>query len=62
MIWLDDAVQIVHALLLVRGLAAIWVFTLLYVAFDPVLLLTLDPGPWRLIPPRNASHAKTTRR
>jgi hypothetical protein len=34
-----------------------WVFTLLYVAFGLVVLLT-----WRLIPPRNAQHSKATRR
>ncbi|RKE37026.1 uncharacterized protein DUF2784 [Paraburkholderia sp. BL23I1N1] len=35
----------------------VWVFTLLYVAFGLVVVLT-----WRLVPPRNASHAKATRR
>ncbi|PZR45883.1 DUF2784 domain-containing protein [Paraburkholderia fungorum] len=35
----------------------VWVFTLLYVAFGLVVLLT-----WRLVPPRNTFHSKTTRR
>jgi hypothetical protein len=34
-----------------------WVFTLAYVAFALLVLLT-----WRLIPPRSAVHSKTTRR
>lgn len=34
-----------------------WVFTLSYVAFGLVVLLS-----WRLIPPHNASHSKSTRR
>ncbi|PRY06341.1 uncharacterized protein DUF2784 [Paraburkholderia sp. BL6665CI2N2] len=33
-----------------------WVFTLLYVAFGLVVLLT-----WRLIPPANSARSKTTR-
>jgi hypothetical protein len=35
----------------------VWVFALLYVAFGLVVLLT-----WRLVPPRNTFHSKTTRR
>ncbi|NPT53141.1 DUF2784 domain-containing protein [Paraburkholderia elongata] len=35
----------------------VWVFTLLYVAFGLVVLLT-----WRLVPPLSSSHSKARRR